>query len=87
MSLPETIELGILEPSPSKKKITLNTIAAKESTIKKVSVNCKGKDEQTLYLTRCCTYVKTELKCSIAFYGDNNVYCGPTCLNISSTGT
>ena len=54
MSLPDTIELGIPEPPPNKKKITLHTVAAKESTTDKVPVHCKCKDEWTWCLTRRC---------------------------------
>ncbi len=86
MSLPDTIELGIPEPSPSK-KIPLNTVAAKESTTEKVPVHCKCKDERTWCLTRHCAYVKAEVKCSIACHGGKNVHGGPTCPNISSAGT
>ena len=86
MSLPDTIELGIPEPPPSK-KITLNTVLAKESTTEKVPVHCKCKDQRTWCLTRCCASVKAEVKCSIVCHDDKNVHGGPTCLNISSAGT
>lgn len=69
MPLPDTIELGIPEPPPNKKKITLHTVAAKESTTEKVPVHCKCKDEWKWGLTRRCACVKAEAKCSIACHG------------------
>ena len=86
MPLPDRIELDIPEPPPSK-KITLHTIAAKESTTEKVAVQCKCKDERTWCLTRRCACVKAEVKCSIACHGGKNVHGGPTYPNISSAGT
>ena len=86
MSLLDTIELDIPEP-PLSKKITFNTFAAKESTMEKVPVHCKCKDERTWCLTRRCSCVKAEVKCSIACHGGKNVHGGLTCPNISSAGT
>ncbi len=86
MSLLKTIQLGITE-SPSSKKVTLNTYAAKQKTTEKVPVHGKCKDGRILCLTRRCACVKAEVKYSIECHSDQNVYGGPTCPNISSAGT
>ena len=86
MSPADTIALGIPAPFLTK-KITLNTVATKESTAEKVPVYCKCKDEQTWCLTRHCAYVKAEVNCSIACHGGKNIHGGRTCPNISSAGT
>ena len=86
MALPDTIELGIPEPPPSK-KITLYSVAAKESTTEKIPVHCKCKDERTWCMTRRCACVKAGVKCSVACHGGKNIHGGPTCPNISSAGT
>lgn len=81
-----TIELDIPEPLSSQ-KITINTFAAKESTVKEVSVHCKCKDKRTWCITRHCAYVKAEVKYDIACYSDKNTQGDLTCLNVSSTAT
>ena len=86
MALLDTIELGIPEPPPSK-KITLHSVAVKESTTEKVLVHCKCKDKRTWCMTRRCACVKAGVKCSVACHGGKNIYDGPTYPNISSAGT
>lgn len=86
MLFPDKIELGIPEP-PLSKKISLRTVAAKESTTKKVPVHCKCKNERTWCLTRRCACVKAEVNCSVTCHSGKNIYGGPTCPNISTAVT
>ncbi len=65
MSLPSTIDLGIPTPT-SDQKITLHTVADRESTTDKVPVFCKCKDKRSWCPTRRCACVKEDVKRKVA---------------------
>ncbi len=68
MSLPDTIDLGIPDPAPSK-KISLRYVSAQESTTAVTPVHCRCKDRKTWCSTRRCACIKAGVKCSVACHG------------------
>ena len=77
MPLPSTIDLGIPTPAPDR-KITLQAVAARESTTDKVPVFCKCKDKHSWCSNRRCACLKADVKCGVACHGgadNDNVEC------------
>ena len=69
-------------PAPNR-KITLHAVAARESTTDKVPVFCKYKDKPSWCSTRRRAYFKAEVKCGVAFHGEEENG-GTDCPNLAA---